>query len=63
MTAEFSRAAAERRLGPAALDAIRKQVDTAPPLRTELREQLRAVFASATTARAITAAPPAARAA
>ncbi|MFE4679177.1 hypothetical protein [Streptomyces sp. NPDC056723] len=44
---EFSRAAAERRLGPAAVEAIRRQTAAAPPLRPEQREQLRAVFVSA----------------
>jgi len=43
----FSLAAAERRLGPAAVEAARRNVEAAPPLRPELREQLRAVFASA----------------
>ena len=43
----FSRAAAERRHGPAGVAAVRRKVDAAPPLRPELREQLRAVFASA----------------
>lgn len=48
---EFSRAEAERRLGPAAVEAVRRLVEAAPPLRPEAREQLRAVFASARTAR------------
>lgn len=43
----FSRAEAERRLGPAVMEAVRQQVAAAPPLRPELRERLRAVFASA----------------
>lgn len=43
----FDRAAAMRRLGPAGVKAIRRSVADAPPLRTEQREQLRAVFASA----------------
>lgn len=43
----FSRAEAEQLLGPAVMEAIRRKVDAAPPLRPELREQLRAVFASA----------------
>jgi hypothetical protein len=44
---EFSRAEAERLLGPAVVEAVRQQVDAAPPLRPEMREQLRALFASA----------------
>lgn len=43
----FDRAAAQKRLGPAGVDAVRRLVADAPPLRTEQREQLRAVFASA----------------
>lgn len=43
----FSRAAAEQLLGPAVIAQARRVVDAAPPLRPELREQLRAVFASA----------------
>ncbi|AZM91477.1 hypothetical protein [Streptomyces sp. W1SF4] len=43
----FSRADAERRLGPAAVAAVRALVDAAPPLRGETRMQLQAVFASA----------------
>jgi hypothetical protein len=43
----FSRAAAERLLGPAVIAQARRVVDAAPPLRPELREQLRAVFTSA----------------
>lgn len=43
----FSRADAERRLGPAVVAKGRRVVDEAPPLSAELREQLRAVFASA----------------
>ncbi|MGC5400169.1 hypothetical protein ACPXCP_31070 [Streptomyces sp. DT20] len=42
----FDRAAAARRLGPAGVEAIRRTVATAPPLRPEQREQLRALFAS-----------------
>lgn len=45
--AGFSLAAARELLGPAAMEAIRKSVDAAPPLRPEQREQLRAVFATA----------------
>ena len=52
----FSRARAEQILGPAAIEKARRIVDAAPPLRPELREQLRAVFASA---RAIESQPPA----
>jgi hypothetical protein len=48
---QFSRAAAEEDLGPLAVEAGRRQVDAAPPLRPELREQLRALFASARVAR------------
>lgn len=43
----FDRAAAMRRLGPAGVEKSRRNVAAAPPLRTEQREQLRAVFASA----------------
>lgn len=43
----FDRAAAEKRLGPAGVAKLRRLVADAPPLRTEQREQLRAVFASA----------------
>ena len=50
-TPEFSRAKAERTLGPTAVEAARRIVAAAPPLRPELREQLRAVFASARAAR------------
>ncbi len=46
-TQPFSREGAERLLGPAVLAEIRRQVEAAPPLRPELREQLRALFASA----------------
>lgn len=42
----FSRAAAMRRHGVAGMEAVRRKVDAAPPLRPELREQIRAVFAS-----------------
>lgn len=52
MTAPFSRAEAERLLGPDVIAAIRELVDEAPPLRPEQREQIRAVFASARPARA-----------
>ncbi|MFD9369611.1 hypothetical protein ACFWA6_18230 [Streptomyces sp. NPDC060020] len=47
MTAPFDRAAAERCLGPAAVQAIRDLAAAAPPMRAETRMQLRAVFASA----------------
>ncbi|MFJ8934199.1 hypothetical protein ACIRL0_00555 [Streptomyces sp. NPDC102365] len=43
----FSRAAAMHRHGAAGMEAVRRKVDAAPPLRPELREQIRAVFASA----------------
>lgn len=46
MTA-FDRAAARRRLGPAAVAAIEAAVAAAPPLRGEARMQIAAVFASA----------------
>ncbi len=49
---EFSIAAAEQRLGPAAVAAAYEEADAAPPLRTEQREQLRAVFASVRSLRA-----------
>jgi len=44
---QFSRAEAERMLGPDVVEHARRVVDAAPPLRPELREQLRALFASA----------------
>ncbi|MFI9168797.1 hypothetical protein [Streptomyces lincolnensis] len=44
---KFSRAEAERVLGPAVVEKVRRVVDAAPPLRPELREQLRALFQSA----------------
>lgn len=44
---QFNRADAERRLGPAAIEQARLNVAAAPPLRPELREQLRSLFASA----------------
>ncbi|MEU3507605.1 hypothetical protein ABZ733_06715 [Streptomyces longwoodensis] len=56
----FSLAEAERRLGPAAIAAARRSVESAPPMRTELREQIRAVFASARTTRPTPAAADAA---
>ena len=49
----FSRAEAERRLGPAVVETVRQQVDAAPPLRPEMREQLRALFASTRPTRAL----------
>jgi hypothetical protein len=42
----MTRAEAERLLPPAAIAAARRNVDAAPPIRPEQREQLRAVFAS-----------------
>lgn len=59
MTAPFSRAEAERLLGPEVVAAVRELVDAAPPLRPEQREQLRAVFASARPARVPSARPAA----
>ncbi|MFE7236136.1 hypothetical protein ACFVAF_37090 [Streptomyces sp. NPDC057596] len=47
MTAPFSRAAAERLLGPAVVEEIRRQVDAAPPIRPEQRAHVRALFATA----------------
>ncbi|MET9517000.1 hypothetical protein [Streptomyces sp. NPDC002994] len=44
--APFSRAAAEKRLGPAAVKAIKESVDAAPALRPEQLMQLHAVFES-----------------
>lgn len=44
---EFSRPQAERLLGPDVIAKARQLVDEAPPIRPEIREQLRAVFASA----------------
>ncbi|MFH8717290.1 hypothetical protein [Streptomyces zaomyceticus] len=61
--APFSRAAAEKRLGPAAVEAIHKVVDAAPPLRPEQREQLRAIFASARPRKPVDVRVPAPRAA
>lgn len=52
----FSLAEAERRLRPAVIEAARRSVDAAPPLRVEQREQIRAVFASARIAPAFPAA-------
>lgn len=43
----FDRAAAVRRLGPAAVATARRIVDAAPPLSIEQREQIRAAFATA----------------
>lgn len=48
---DFTFAEAERLLGPAAMERARQIVAAAPPLRPEQREQLRALFASARTAR------------
>jgi len=45
-TAKFSCAATEQLLGSAAVEALDQQVATAPPLRPEQHEQLRAIFAS-----------------
>lgn len=56
----MTRAEAARILGPAVVEAARREVDEAPPLRPEQREQLRATFASA---RAIRSVRPAAQAA
>ncbi|MFJ2717468.1 hypothetical protein [Streptomyces sp. NPDC087437] len=53
MTAPFSRAAAERLLGPAVVEEIRRQVDAAPPLRPEQRAHMRAVFATASPERGL----------
>jgi hypothetical protein len=47
----FSLAEAERRLGPAAIAAARRSVEAAPPVRPEVREQIRSVFMSARIAR------------
>ncbi|MFI1702018.1 hypothetical protein ACH419_39560 [Streptomyces bobili] len=47
----FSLAEAERRLGPAAIEVARRNVDAAPPIRPEVREQIRSVFLSARIAR------------
>ncbi|MGH8964722.1 MAG: hypothetical protein ACRDXB_05250 [Actinomycetes bacterium] len=48
-TPAFDRAAAMQHLGPAGVAKLRRLVADAPPLRTEQREQIRAVFASART--------------
>lgn len=42
----FDRAAIEKSLGPAAVEAARRNAAAAPPLRPEQREFLRSVFAS-----------------
>lgn len=47
MSEPFSRAEAERLLGPAAVARARQLVDEAPPLSPEIREKLRALFLSA----------------
>lgn len=60
MTGRFSRAEAEKLLGPDVVEEIRREVAALPPLSTEQREQLRALFASA---RAIRDVRPAAEAA
>lgn len=49
MTAPFDRAAAERRLGSAAVQAIREQVAAAPPMSAETRMHVQAAFASVNT--------------
>lgn len=49
----FSLAEAERRLGPSAVEAARRSVEAAPPIRPEVREQIRAVFVSARIARPV----------
>ncbi|MER7801190.1 hypothetical protein ABTX71_12750 [Streptomyces parvulus] len=56
----MTRAEAERLLGPAVVEAVRREVKDAPPLSTEQREQIRAVFAAA---HAINGLRPAAKAA
>jgi hypothetical protein len=56
----FSLADAEATFGPAAMEHIDRAVSQAPPLSPELRERLRALFASA---RGMRAEPPAADAA
>lgn len=43
----MTREEAERLLGPAVVESVRRSVAGAPPLRPEQREQIRAVFASA----------------
>lgn len=43
----WSRAAAEKRLGPAAVAAARRHASAAPPLSPEIRAKLRALFQSA----------------
>jgi hypothetical protein len=48
-TPPFDRAAAQRRIGPAGIEAVRRLVEEAPPLRAEQREQIRAVFTSTRT--------------
>lgn len=45
----FDRAEAVKNIGPAGVAKLHRLVADAPPLRTEQREQLRAVFASART--------------
>lgn len=55
----FSRAEAAHRLGPAAIAIARRNVDTAPPIRPETKEQIRAVFLSACASRGPLVAPAA----
>ncbi|MFD1832447.1 hypothetical protein ACFSJS_22770 [Streptomyces desertarenae] len=47
MAGQFDREAAMRRLGPAAVEAARREVAAAPPLSPEIRARLRALFAPA----------------
>jgi hypothetical protein len=55
----FSRAEAAHRLGPAAIAIARRNVDAAPPIRPEIKEQIRAVFLSGRAARGQQVAPAA----
>jgi hypothetical protein len=59
MTAQWSRAEAERVLGPDVMAAIRELVKEAPPLTPEQREQMRALFATARPQRALRSRPAA----
>lgn len=55
MTAPFNRAAAEKRLGPVAVLAVRAVVAEAPPLSSEIRMRIKDIFDSS---RAVTAPAP-----
>ncbi|MGW0131948.1 hypothetical protein [Streptomyces sp. NPDC003299] len=54
MTAPFSWSESERRLGKAAAAAADQLAAEAPPMSVEVREQLRALFATARGSRPVT---------